>query len=239
MILGRQFFTFVLLLSFICGFAQQQDELQGFQGFSTPKPMQNAGILKVGVTPVFDGQIAFTGELRVTYERKIAKRQSITIGASYDFPNFILLAISSRYGGRGGGRHGGGGYGGGSSFNSFSIEGGRITLGYRYYPLKKLEGLKGLYVGPYLSYNAVNIRQKDISANYEVVNYADATGIVGYQFIFPRRFTLDLFGGLGYKNNFVAHYNSYANEVNNQYTVKIQALDNVKIALQLNFGYAF
>lgn len=218
--------------------AQQQDELQGFQGFSTPKPMRNAGILKFSIIPIFEGQIDFTGELRVTYEHKIAKRQSITIGASYDYPNFILLAISNAHPGRGG-RHGGG-YGRSAGFNSVSVEGGRITLGYRYYPLKKLEGLKGFFVGPYLSFNSVNMRQKSNSQNYEVINYADATPITGYQFVFAKHFELEFFGGIGYKNNFVAHYNTAANDVYRQYAIpQLPGMTHVKLVAQMNLGYVF
>jgi hypothetical protein len=228
--------AFVLAAVYCC--AQQADELQGFQGFAAPKPMKNEGALKFSPFPIFDGQIDFTGELRVTYERKIAKRQTITIGASYDYPNFILLAIGRSLGG-GGGRRGGGGYGRGGAFNSFSIEGGRITFGYRYYPLKKQQGLKGLFVGPYLSYNAVNIRDKSASADYEVVNYFDASAITGYQLVLKNHFSFEIFGGLGYKNNFVEHYNQEANSIYNDYVPKIQALDNVKIVMQMNFGYAF
>ncbi len=229
----------IALLALLPAMAQQQDELQGFQGFSTPKPMRNAGILKFSIIPIFEGQIDFTGELRVTYEHKIAKRQSITIGASYDYPNFILLGISNAIGGRGGGRPGGHG-GRSTSFNAVSVEGGRITLGYRYYPLKEFEGLKGFFVGPYLSFNSVNIRIKNNSQNYEVINYADAAAITGYQFVFAKHFELELFGGLGYKNNFVGHYNTAANDVYRQYALpQIPGLTNVKLVAQMNLGYAF
>ena len=233
--IGLKFWgPFIMLLGFMCCHAQQQDELQGFQGFSSPPPVKNEGILKFSPIAIFDGQIAYTGELRVTYEQKIAKRQSITIGASYDFPNFILLALSNAFttgrGGRGGGHTGG--------ISGFSIEGGRVTLGYRYYPLKKLEGLKGFFVGPYISYDAVNIRQKSASYNYEIVNYANANGITGYQLVTKHHFSFEIFGGLGYKNNFVLHYNQEANNVN-QFSLRIKALDHVKLVMQMNFGYAF
>ena len=235
-----QLFAIVIALTIHLQCAAQDDELKGFEGFSTPKPIQNAGILKVGIIPIFDGQIDFTGELRITYERKIAKRQSITVSGSYDFPNFILLAVGKSFGGgRGGGGRRGGGYGRGGNFNSYSIEGGRITLGYRYYPLKKLEGLGGFFVGPYLSYNAVNIRDKTASANYEVVNYANASLITGYQLVKKSHFSFEIFGGLGYKNNFVSHYNSDANTIYSDYTLREAAFNNVKIVMQMNFGYAF
>ena len=237
----RFFSVAICVMAMIFCYAQEQDALQGFQGFSTPKEVKNEGILKFSPFPIFDGQIDFTGELRVTYERKIAKRQTITIGASYDYPNFILLAVGRSFGGGGGGRRGGGGggYGRGSAFNDFSIEGGRATLGYRYYPLKKMSGLSGLFVGPYLSYNAVNIREKGASANYEVVNYFDASGITGYQLVLKNHFEFEVFGGLGYKNNFVAHYDQVANSIYDDYVPRTPALENVKFVLQMNFGYAF
>ena len=212
--------------------------MQGFQGFVAPKPMQNAGILKFSAVPIFEGQIDFTGEFRITYERKIAKRQSITIGISYDYPNFILLAIGNAFG-RGGGRHSGGSSSG-ANLNTVSVEGGRITLGYRYYPLKKQEGLKGFFVGPYLSYNVVNIREKDNSQNYELVNYFNASAITGYQFVFKNHFELEFFGGLGYKNNFVLHRNQEANQIYGSYVfAQGGALKYVKLVMQMNFGYAF
>ena len=236
MICNKNFRTLALSLLVCLYVHAQQDELQGFRGFTAPKPVHNQGILKFSAVPLFEGQIAYTGELRVIYERKIAKRQSITLSASYDFPNFILLAIGRSFGA--GGRRGGRGGGRSAGLNSVSVEGGRIAVGYRYYPLKKQEGLKGFFVGPYLSYNAVNIRDKSNAQNYEIVNYADACGITGYQFII-KHFELEFFGGLGYKNNFVSHYNQTANAVNDQYTLKISALNNVKLVLQMNFGYAF
>ena len=234
----KSFIVSLAMFAFNSAAAQQPDELQGFQGFAAPKPMQNAGILKFSLIPIFVGQIDFTGELRVTYERKIAKHQSITIGVSYDYPNFILLAIGNQFSRGSGGRHGGG-RSSGANLNSVSVEGGRITFGYRYYPLKKQPGLKGFFIGPWLSYNAANIRDKSASQNYELVNYADACAITGYQLV-VHHFALEFFGGFGYKNNFVTHPNADANQVYRQFTIpQTGPAKYFKFALEMNFGYAF
>jgi hypothetical protein len=236
----KHIFITTLVLAFIhC--SAQQDELQGFKGFSTPRSTHNSGLLKTNLIPFLVGQMPFTGELRLTYERAIAKKQSVTIGASYDYPNFILAAAGSG-GGHGGGRRGnGGGYAGrGGGITGVSIEGGRVTLGYRYYPLKNAVALKGLFVGPYLSYNAANIREKNNSSEYEVANYANASAITGYQLVFPKHWSFEIFGGIGYKDNFSLHYDAAADRVFEQYRFfQNSAMNHIKLVVQMNFGYAF
>lgn len=212
--------------------AAAQVDTAAFKGFSTPKSKYHEGILKFNLIPLLIGQMDFTGELRVTYERVIAKRQSITVSASYDFPNFILLAIGNNFGGR---------HSSGGNINSVYIEGGRATFGYRYYPLKKSKVLNGLFVGPYLSYNAVKIQEKNSSAEYSVVNYADASAILGYQKVFPKHWSFEFFGGFGGKNNFVLHPNTQADQVYHFFNPfrHVAVINHLKVVMQVNFGYAF
>ena len=206
-----------------------------FRGFSTPKSAYTPSILKFNLIPLLVGQISFTGELRVAYERVIAKRQTITVSGSYDFPNFILVALSNRFGARGGHN------GGGSNVNSVYINGGRVTFGYRYYPLYESTALNGLFVGPYLSYNVVKIQEKDNSTEWNTVNYADATAIVGYQKVFAEHWSFEFFGGFGYKDNFILHPNSQADAFYNGYATfrRSAGLSHLKVAMQINFGYVF
>jgi hypothetical protein len=218
--------------------AAQDDDLKDFKGFQTQSQFHKRAVIRTSLLPIFEGQIDFTGELRITYEQTIARRQSITIGASYDFPNFILLAIT---GGGGGGGRGRGGYGGGlRGLARYDIEGGRIALGYRYYISKKRTAPEGFYAGPYFSYNGVQIREKQNPANYEGVNYLNADGIAGYQFIGKRHFSFDIFFGMGYKDNFVTNYNAIADRPYYDYVPRLlPAFKNFKFLMQMNFGYAF
>jgi hypothetical protein len=211
--------------------AAAQVDTAAFKGFSAPKSTYHPGILKFDLIPLLIGQMDFTGELRVTYERVIAKRQSITVSGSYDFPNFILLAIDNSFGRRG---HTSG------NVNSVYINGGRVTFGYRYYPLKKSKVLNGLFAGPYLSYNAVKIQEKNNSAEWNVVNYADASAILGYQKVFPKHWSFEFFGGFGYKDNFVLHPNTQADQFYDDYAfLRHSVISHIKVVMQVNFGYAF
>jgi hypothetical protein len=77
-------------------------------------------------------------------------------------------------------------------------------------------------------------------SEYEIANYADASAMTGYQFVFPKHWSLEFFGGIGYKDNFALHYNAHADEVFQQYQFfQNSAMNHIKLVAQMNFGYAF
>lgn len=234
------------LLLYFCSVIAQQDDTLGFVAFKAPpKAPSKMGILKVGIIPILIGQIPETGELRLNYEQVLAPKHSLLVGVSYDFPNFLVAAVSSSGAGHGGGGGGGGGYrgghgygGGGNIFGAnYTYEGARGMLGYRYYPLKGNEAPTGFYVGPYISYNFANAREKSGGDNQEQVNYFDACAVVGYQLIKKNHFTFDFTGGLGYKDNFITNANPNMHIETNLFNSP--AMQHIKLMLQLNFGYAF
>jgi hypothetical protein len=221
----------------------QQDDAGGFVGFkSNSKTHSNSKnptqVFKVGIIPFFFGQVYGTGELRFNYERVIAPKQSILAGISYVFPNLLGLAVYSA--GATGGRGANGGYSGYGSRPGFldanyAFEGVRGMLGYRYYFLKSKGAPRGLYAGPYLSYNFVNVSVKAAPQDYEGLNYFDACGVFGAQVVSSKHFAFDFTCGLGYKDNFISHPN--VNMSLSPQTIPIVPFDHVKFLIQLNFGY--
>ncbi|HWB65176.1 MAG TPA: hypothetical protein VG603_16795 [Chitinophagales bacterium] len=204
-----------------------QSDSTGFTGFKVVKSSETVGVLKVNPIPLLEGQIPVCGELRIEYEQMLAKRQSLTIGVSYNYPNFFLLAF-------GGNMHNH--YG--SFYSNYSMRGARVMLGYRYYPLDEDEAPEGFYFGPFISYNFVDFKDKH-SKDYEIINYFDACGIVGYQ-VMADKFSFDVFGGLGYRNNFVVNEQYPFNRYYDRSVVSpFKWFEHVKIALQFNFGYVF
>ncbi len=230
----------LFLISSAFLFAQKDDD-GGFVGFKSnakPNPKGKTNIFKVGIIPFFEGQIYGTGELRFNYERVIAKQQSILVGISYVFPNLLGLALYSSGASGGRGSTGGTtGYGSTPGFldANYAFEGVRGMLGYRYYLMKRRGAPYGIYVGPYLSYNFVNVSQKAAPQNYEGLNYFDACAVFGVQAVSSKHFVFDFTTGLGYKDNFISNPNSNM-ELSPQ-TINIPPFDHVKFLIQLNFGY--
>ena len=235
----KYFIVFLFLVTSFFAFAQEDNG--GFVGFaktSGKTSKEVTSVFKVGILPFLFGQIYGTGELRFNYEQTIAKRQSIVAGISYDFPNLLGLAIYSA--GASGGRGANGGYNGYGSSPGFldanyAFEGVRGMLGYRYYFLKYKGAPKGLYAGPYMSYNFVNVRVKSSTQDYEDLHYFDACGVIGFQAITSKHFAFDVTAGLGYRDNFITHTDS--NMSLSPQLVNIPPFDHVKLLVQLNFGY--
>ncbi len=222
----RKCIILIVLPVFACATAFSQDTL-GFKGFTTPKFPYKQNVIKSCPVPILVGQIVVCGELRLMLEHMITHNQSLSIGASYNFPNLFLLMITAASKNR-------------SIFKHLSMRGARVMAGYRYYPLRSKKAPDGFFFGPYFSYNFVNIREKHGSNNYEVINYLDAGIIAGYQFIAGNHFSLEGFGGFGYRDNFILNYNAHLNKTYTTFIPQIiPAFEHVKFFLQMNLGYAF
>lgn len=215
-------FAFILSVS-----AVSQDTT--FTGFKTQKPPFKDNVVKSNILPVLMGQIPICGELRFTYERMLSHNQSVTLGVSYNFPNllgFVLPAIANPKG---------------AVLSQYSLRGGRGTLGYRFYPLKRRLAPEGLFLGPYGSYNFVKIKERRGNGSYEIWNYANAGLIVGYQIHLSKGVFMEFFGGLGYRKNFVVYYDARYDRTSKTDLVLIEnnPFKNVKVFLQMNIGFGF
>ncbi|MCX6200120.1 MAG: DUF3575 domain-containing protein [Bacteroidetes bacterium] len=199
-----------------------------FQGFKERKLPFKQNVIKSNLIPIFMGQIPLCGELRFTYERMLTHNQSLTIGASYNFPNlflFVMPAITNP---------------GRATLKNYSLRGGRITLGYRFYPLKRRHAPNGLFFGPYGSFNFVKIKERKGNGSFETWNYADACFILGYQFHMRRGVFMEFFGGLGYRKNFIRDYDARYNSTSErEYYVIKGPVPNFKVLLQMNIGFGW
>lgn len=211
------------------------DDTTGFVGFAKPpKVAERQNVIKTSPVPLLIGQIPFCGELRITYERAITRHHSVLVGFSYSYPG-IVLALASAMDTLG------------FKVSDYSINGFRGMLGYRWYPLKKKkEAPAGFFVGPYASYNVVTIKLRNGNGSRENLHYANISLVTGYQIVKKNGFTFEFFGGLGYKNNFITGYNANSNRYISAQPLNTVGgpgvpafINNVKLTLQINMGYAF
>jgi hypothetical protein len=222
-------FVFVLLLSASAVFAQVDSaEIKKFKGFRTPKFSSADNVVKSNLIPIVMGQIPICGEIRITYERMIWHKHSLTLGGSYNFPNLLLFAMPAAVNPMR------------ATMQRYSMRGGRITFGYRYYPLSD-EAPKGFFFGPWFSYNFVRIKEKRGDGSYADIIYTSANVIAGYQARFGKHIFFEVFGGLGYKHNYESDYDAKSKQFvkADLYNKKIPYFRNVKVVMQINLGYGW
>jgi hypothetical protein len=212
---------FILSLVLSTHLYGQVDSDTGFVGFKAPKLAYKSSAIKIGTIPLLVGEIPYCGEIRITYEHSIASNQSLLLGVSYDFPSITLLIASMQMG---------------SGIGGFSWRGGRVMLGYRWYPLKDAKAPQGFYAGPLLSGNFLNIKDKQNAATYETMDYLNASMVTGYQVLAHNGFTFDIFGGLGYRDNFISHDSGVGLPVP---FILGSGFQHVKVTAQVNLGYSF
>ncbi len=215
----------LLLVLGIVALAQAKDST-GFQGFKTPRFAERDNIVKWSSFSYITGQIILCGEVRLSYERMLAYNHSLTVTGSYNYPNPILIVdalLRPK-----------------SSFLSeYSIRGGRIAVGYRFYPLMGFRAPEGLFIGPYVSYNFVKVKERHGNGDYLTINNFNANAIVGYQFQMGDHWYVEVFSGMGYKNSFMINYDATNNKSSRSPYYLIKPLRHFNLCGQLNIGYAF
>ncbi len=227
--------AFVLLLLFgINSFAQSDSESDSittkFRGFKNVKFAGHQNVVTMSPVPFFVGQIPFCGEIRLTYERMVSHNQSLSLGLSYNYPSIFLLVLPAIANPNS------------ATLKNYSLRGGRVTLAYRYYPLKSKTAPGGLFFGPYGSFNFVKIKErKGNDASYDLVYYADACVVAGYQIPLRKGVYMEFMGGLGYRMNKVYEYDgrTKTSATHDYYIVKLPFANNFKVLLQMNICYGF
>jgi len=178
----------ILLVLFSTAISAQDNNDTIRKGNKKEKPVlldpYHRNVIKFNPTPMLLWDMS---NITISYERLIKKDQSLALQAGYlAFPNIIddtvinLLAIYDR-----------------------SRKGVNLSFDYRYYPFSRNRrpAPDGLYIGGYISYyglksiNKFDVlyttvdQQGAIDANLNVLNLGFE---MGYQFIFWKRFSLDL-----------------------------------------------
>jgi hypothetical protein len=226
----------VVAIFFVLNSAMAQDSTLAptqntidFEGFKSTKSAAKDNLIKGNAFPFFFGQIPLTGEIRINYERMITHNQSLNFMGGYVYPNPILF-FGSVLAGNG-------------LFNRISLRGGKIGIGYRFYPLKNLQAPEGFYFGPYGSYTFARIKEKRGSDDVYTWHYANAGMIAGYQVKIEEYLYVDMFAGVGYRRNWESFYNSTTKKRSSQDLelppVFMLPHKNVKLFLQFNLCYAF
>lgn len=215
-------FIFLISLLPISLYSQHRDSTY----YNYKKDFPVNFILKTNpFTPIW-GQIPYTSEFRIAYEKITSKKQSLQLAISYLGKSTMLSNLERTD----------------SSFIKSNIKlivrGVRFQLSYKFYLLKNAP--QGLYVAPHFSYATA----KFIDSKYKntdrfvQANYMNYNILVGYQFVINSSLSIDPFFGVGYKeNSWLEHYNQQYKTMDDedQYIIP----EPLKIYLGFNIGMAF
>lgn len=172
----------ILSLAFIHLYGQEDPVITK----EKPKVLQpyRKNVIKFNPTPMLLWDLS---NFTISYERLIKKDQSLSLQVGYlSFPNLLddtLLNLVSIY--------------------DRNRKGVNLAFDYRYYPFarNRRPAPDGLYIGGYISYyglksmNKVDILHTTIDQNGSINMTANIVNLgfeLGYQFIFWKRFSLDL-----------------------------------------------
>lgn len=204
-----------------------------------PAPAAPRNVLKIAPLGWIHGQLPFTTESRVSYERVLGGRSSVGgsysyLGTNYPFSFIGSFALSAAI----------------SSAITLSghpaavwtdakvrASGRRYQLQYRYYFTRKQQAPEGFYLGPNYSDSRVDYRVSfpDFNTSFDLIrtnrNY---NLLVGYQAVLGRHFVVDAFTGLGYRDSQTKIYDQ-----NGAYLSTAPHGTHTKLSSGLNLGWAF
>jgi hypothetical protein len=203
------------------------------------KPAPPKNLLKIAPLGWIHGQLPFTTESRIGYERVVGRRSSLGgsysyLGTNYPFSFIGSFALSAAI----------------SSAITLSghpaavwtdakvrTQGHRYQLQYRYYFTQKLQAPEGFYLAPHFSYASADYRVSfpDFDTSFLITqtnrNY---NLLVGYQNVLGRHFVIDVFTGLGYRDKDTRIYDG-----NGTYLTTMPKGTSVKLSSGMNLGWAF
>ena len=188
-------------------------------------------IIKTNPAAILWGPIVLTSEYRVMIEMPSSKNQAMQFGISYLGKSPIWSAFEKQV-----------------NLTSihkihFVVTGLRVQVANKFYLVRKKYGSPfGFYVSPLVSYSNARISISRATAyrnSYYDVTQFSASIIAGVQVGRNKKFTADLFGGIGYKKNTWYHH------LNSHRVIPFDTEDfgdfynsPVKLTLGINFGWA-
>jgi hypothetical protein len=187
-----QFITLVVFTT-TCGNTIAQQNAKQINDSITIKKIEQSAlnhstIYKTNPFAIFWGSIPYTAEYRLLEEFRINLNQTFTIGASYLGISPILASAVNAHRGSGQPKR--------------IVEGFRFQAAYKYYPEAGFFAPEGYYIGSMISYSSAlfTYQQTNVIWNYLQLHYFNITFIAGRQYFFGN-VALDMFFGMGYKNN--------------------------------------
>lgn len=235
-------FIFIYLYSF---FLIAQDQNNGkLDSIKATYPHQVRTIIKTNPTAIIVGVMPLiTSEYRLLFEFPSAPLQSSQIGFSYlgksPFIRYVendtLKKNPNAY------------------FLKMHISGFRLQASYRFFVNKWIQkiGLSaipvyapgGFYISPHVSYASAKITYKFANQYniYFLVTHVNVNLLCGWQFILFENAALDMFTGIGYKQNqWFEHNQNIVRPVPPPEDFEIPGyFSPVKLSVGINFGYCF
>lgn len=199
----------IIFLSIATGFAQKGSRLDA----------TNKNIVKIGVNTHFDGdEFPFS----ISWETKIAKRQSIQLGF---LPRF-------------------------SQSNNSKVSGIGFNAGFRNYISKNKTGIQGLYLSPQIKVGFLNDKYEYDAFNYnnnppiyigKAINERKVTSMAagflfGQHWVYKSGFSLDISAGISYYSDKEKYTDTYPTTTSRISNVKYAGISP---SLQFSIGYAF
>ena len=177
-----------LMLSHI-GLAQGLDKDSLIQRASEEYPVEYEGVLKTNPLSMLWGSIPLTAEFMVLYEFVTAPQQASQVGISYIGKSPVLKAFEDTV----------------PDLKLLTISGVRLQLSHRFYFWESYDfAPRGLYLSPHISYATAKVSTKHFNSQdvFVRINQFNLNALIGWQWIYNRDYTLEVFSGLGYKDNF-------------------------------------
>lgn len=184
---------------------------------SSAKAQEPMNIIKTNPLRVLWGQIPFTGEYGLTYERAIPTKLGAQVWLGYTGPSAILNLENLTD----------------SIGQGISVSGVRVAPSVKFY-LTSFESPKGFYVSPMVSYNTAKFKSNTNPNDYVKATFFNVNLLAGYQVIAGGAFALDIFSGLGFKSN-KWEFNNPSNSI----FIEQAGGTGAKVTLGFNAGVAF
>jgi hypothetical protein len=162
--------------------------------------------------------VPVTGEYKILFETRTAKKQSIETGISYLGPS-VLLNIDE--------------LSGNDSVQGVNVSGFRVQLAYKFFLTRDKPAPEGFYVGPHISYAKASVKDRENSTDKFNATKVNFDVLLGYQLITAGGFTLNIYTGLGVK---MRDY-SFSDDSTFDFDYGNKVTPNVPFGF--TFGYAF
>lgn len=203
-------------------------------------PRKGGNVIKLAPLGWIHGQLPFTVESRIGYERRLGARNSLGASYSYLGTNYpfsfigsfaLSAAISAAI------TASGHPYIGWTNAK-IRARGARWQVQYRQYLSKKRLAPEGWYLAPQFSYASVNyevsLEDWATKVNIEVKN-RNYNLLFGHQRVLGRHFVFDVFTGLGYREKSTFIVNDAGARVGDE----LPHGTRLKLSSGLNLGWAF
>ena len=169
-------------------------------------PEQPSIILKTNPGTILMGPIFFTSEYRLAAEIPVKLHNGVQVAVSYLGKN-ILLSLFNKDTTQ---------YGIPTKGVPIVVSGFRVQFTYKRYVFEKLFGNDpyGVYIALHYSFSKAKLTldRLNLFREYIYAAFENYDVITGYQFKFLNKITVDLFAGLGYKNNLYGFFKNGASQ---------------------------